>query len=138
MIQTQSGRQATHLHNRYKGSVAFLITDERTPEELAKLDRRGILIIAADDAKGNPKPHIWFCDDPQHHCWRNPSIMKISKKVYNRINSFVSSETMSDVLKCLGISQVYHVGHSDSELDTAIEDATQHLPKYDKVAGLYY
>lgn len=140
MITTQTGQPATHLINRYKGCAAFYVSDERPPEELEKLNQRGVLVVASDNA--NIRPHIWFGDDPKHANWKNPAITKISSHLVPGVNAYVSTfEPMLDTLKHMGVGYLFHVGQEHNvlhdTLDEALEYALRHMPKYDNVAGLY-
>lgn len=106
------------IRNRYRGCTAFLVTDERPPDELEKLSRRGILVVGADSA--NIMPHIWYGDQIR---WQNPNVISIN------------GQPMLEMLKYMGIEDIFHVGHGD--LDQAITHALRFMPDSDNVTGLY-
>lgn len=81
MLFTRDGHNV-FLGDLYRGRSAFLLCGgpSLTSHDLTKLDRRGILTCAVNNAAIVRRPNLWVCvDDPGNFCdviWRDPAILK--------------------------------------------------------------
>lgn len=74
------------LANLYRNRSAFLACGGPSllNHDLKKLNQRGILIMAVNNAAAIVRPHLWTCvDDPGNFCdaiWRDPTILKFAPR----------------------------------------------------------
>ena len=80
-LLTHDGREAA-LEGMYHGATGFLLCagPSLLSHDLSKLQQRGIVTCAVNNAAAVFRPHLWVCvDDPSHFCdavWRDPGIVK--------------------------------------------------------------
>jgi Glycosyl transferase family 2 len=76
------GGQAVRLHEMYAGQAAFLVCSgpSLADHDLGRLNERGILTMAVNNAASLVRPNLWVSvDDPRNFLeaiWRDPGILK--------------------------------------------------------------
>src|SRR5262245_955195 len=76
------GGQAVRLHEMYAGQAAFLVCSgpSLADYDLGRLNERGILTMAVNNAASLVRPNLWVSvDDPRNFLeaiWRDPGILK--------------------------------------------------------------
>jgi hypothetical protein len=82
LVLVTRGNRPISLEGHYGGQAAFLIASGPSllRHDLARLNARGILTMAMNNAAAVFRPHLWVClDAPGHFCdaiWRDPGITK--------------------------------------------------------------